>query len=70
MDATFGSENSYLYNLTTESEDVMRTQHEVETLLREHNVDNRTVARVTLLIEEMYTFISEMNDNKPAQDTE
>ena len=65
LDATFGSENSYLYNLTTESEDVMRTQHEVETLLREHNVDNRTVARVTLLIEEMYTFISEMNDNKP-----
>ena len=65
LDATFGSENSYLYNLTTESEDVMRTQHEVEALLREHNVDNRTVARVTLLIEEMYTFISEMNDNKP-----
>lgn len=65
LDATFGSENSYLYNLTTEIEDVMRTQNEVEALLREHNVDNRTVARVTLLIEEMYTFIREMNDNKP-----
>lgn len=59
-----GGKNSYLFSLTTEPEEIIAVQRQVETLLREHNVDNKTVLRVMLLIEEMYVLIRQMNDNK------
>ena len=64
LQKVYGDESSYLYNLTTEPEDIIRVQHEVETLLKEHEVEKKIVSRVSLLIEEMYMFIRQMNDNK------
>ena len=57
-------ESSYLFNLTTEPEEIIRVQEEAGTLLRDHDVDEKTINRVMLLIEEMYVFIRQMNDNK------
>ena len=64
LQKVYGDESSYLYNLITEPEDIIRVQHEVETLLKEHEVEKKIVSRVSLLIEEMYMFIRQMNDNK------
>ncbi len=61
----FGGEQSYIFNLTTDKEEIIRVQKEVEALLKENNVDSATVYRVSLLIEEMYLFIRNMNDDKP-----
>ena len=58
-------ENSYLFNLTTDPENVMEVQGKVEELLKEKGVDSRTVYRATLLFEEMYVLIRKMNDDKP-----
>ena len=57
-------ESSYLFNLTTEPEEIIRVQEEAGTLLRDHDVDEKTINRAMLLIEEMYVFIRQMNDNK------
>ena len=57
-------ESSYLFNLTTEPEEIIRVQEEAGTLLRDHDVDKKTINRAMLLIEEMYVFIRQMNDNK------
>lgn len=58
-------ENSYLFNLSTDMEEVIETQGKVEALLKEHHVDKKTINRAGLLIEEMYALIRQMNDNKP-----
>ena len=57
-------ENSYLFNLNTEPEEIIKVQEEIGTLLKEHDVDKKTINRAMLLIEEMYVFIRQMNDNK------
>lgn len=59
-----GGGNSYLFNLSTEPVQIIAVQQEVESLLLQHNVDKRSVARATLLIEELYTLIRERNGNK------
>jgi hypothetical protein len=47
-----------------EPEQIIGLQKKVEALLREHDVDNRTVGKVKLLIEELYVLISEKNEGK------
>ena len=60
-----GGENSFLFNLSTEPEEIINTQRQVEALLKERNTDSQTVGHVMLLIEEMYTIISQKNEGKP-----
>lgn len=66
-----GGESSYIFNLSTDPEEIIGTQSKIEALLKEQNVDKRTISRVSLLIEEMYMFIRQMNDDKavPAECT-
>lgn len=59
-----GGDNSFLFNLRTEPDEIISVQREVCDLLKEHNVDSRTITRVSLLIEELYLFIRQMNDDK------
>lgn len=59
-----GGENSYLFHLRTEPEDIIRAQKQIEDLLTEHRTDRKTVQRVALLIEEMYLLIRKMNGDK------
>ena len=40
-------------------------QGKIGSLLKEHNVDKKTINRVSILIEEMYLIILKMNDDKP-----
>lgn len=60
-----GNEQSYLFNLSVEPQQIIDTQQKIEVILKEHNVDKMTVGRVNLLIEEMYMLIRQMNNNKP-----
>lgn len=55
---------SYLFNLSTEPEQIIALQKKVEALLLENGVDKRTVGRVKLLIEELYLLIREKNGGK------
>ena len=57
-------ESNYLFNLSTEPKEIIRTQGEIESLLKEHDVDKKTINRVAMLIEEMYLIIRKMNDDK------
>ena len=59
-----GHEDSYLFNLSTEPEEIIAVQRKVETLLKEHGVEKRIVGQTMLLIEEAYMLIRQMNDNK------
>ena len=59
-----GVENSYLFNLSTDPEEIIAVQRKVETLLKEHSVEKRVVGQTMLLIEEAYMLIRQMNDNK------
>ena len=60
-----GSGGSYLFNLLTEPEEIIGMQGKIGSLLKEHNVDKKTINRVSILIEEMYLIILKMNDDKP-----
>lgn len=64
LSKTPGGENSYLFNLSTEPDEIIDVQRKIETLLEKHSVDKRTIARTSLLIEELYVLIRQMNDNK------
>lgn len=55
---------SYLFNLSTEPEQIIALQKKVEALLLENGMDKRTVGRVKLLIEELYLLIREKNGGK------
>lgn len=59
-----GSDRSYLYQLCVEPEQIIGLQKKVEAMLRENDVDKRTVGRIKLLIEELYMLISEKNKGK------
>lgn len=59
-----GDENSYLFHLSVEPEQIIGVQKEVETLLLEKNVDLRTVGKIKLLVEELYMLIREKNGDK------
>ena len=59
-----GGENSHIYNLSTDPDDIMSAQKKIEDLLKEQKIDKRTIGCVILLIEEMYILIRQMNDNK------
>ena len=60
-----GGDESFLFQLSVEQQQIMDVQHQVENLLKERGVDKKTVIRVMLLIEEMYNIIRQMNKNKP-----
>ena len=51
-----GDENSYLFHLSVEPEQIIGLQKEVEALLQENNVDKRTVGKIKLLVEELYSY--------------
>lgn len=55
--------NCYIYNLSTEPEEIVDVQRQVEAVMQERSVDKQTMGRVMLLIEELYTLIREMNGN-------
>lgn len=56
--------NSYIFNLTTNVEEIVNTQRNIDTLLKEHNVNKLTISRVALLVEELYIFIRKVNGDK------
>ena len=62
--STLGSTPSFLYDLSTEPEQIIDLQKKVETLLIEKEYANRTIGRVKLLIEEVYMLIREKNGGK------
>ena len=59
-----GSDQTWLFHLSVEPEQIIGLQKEVEALLLQHDVDRRTVGKVKLLIEELYVLISEKNEGK------
>jgi hypothetical protein len=59
-----GYADNYLFNLSTEPEDIIAVQRKVETILKEHDVDRQIVGQTMLLIEETYMLIRQMNDDK------
>lgn len=59
-----GYADNYLFNLSTEPEDIIAVQRKVETILKEHDVDRQIVGQTMLLIEEAYMLIRQMNDDK------
>lgn len=59
-----GDQNSYLFHLSVEADQIIGLQKKVEALLREKGVDNRTVGKIKLMIEELYVLIREKNENK------
>ena len=59
-----GGKNSYLFNLSTEPEEIIGVQSQVDAILRENNVNSKTIMQATLLIEEMYMLIRQMNGDK------
>ena len=62
--STLGSTPSFLYDLSTEPEQIIDLQKKVETLLTEKGYAHRTIGRVKLLIEEVYMLIREKNGEK------
>lgn len=59
-----GDQNSYLFHLSVEADQIIGLQKKVEALLRGKGVDNRTVGKIKFLIEELYVLIREKNENK------
>ena len=55
---------SWLFDLSTEPEQIIALQKKAESLLKESDVDKRTVGRVKLLIEELFMLIREKNGEK------
>ena len=58
------SDNSYLFNLSVEPEEIIGLQKTIENILIENNVDKKSVGRVKLLIEELYMLTREKNGDK------
>ena len=59
-----GSAQSYLFDLSTEPEQIIALQKKVEALLMENDIDRRTVGKVKLLIEELHMLIREKNGGR------
>jgi hypothetical protein len=59
-----GGAESYLFTLSVEPEQVIALQKDVEALLKEHDIDRRTVGKIKLLVEELYMLIREKNEDK------
>ena len=59
-----GDENSYLFNISVEPENIINLQKDVEGLLAKEDVDKRTIGKIKLLIEETYMLIWEKNEGK------
>ena len=55
---------SFLFDLTTQPEEIISLQKKIENLLEEHNMDRHTIKRVKLLIEDIFMYIREKNDGK------
>ena len=64
LGALKGNIRSELFNLRTEPEQIIDLQTKVSALLQKNGIDQRTVARVELLIEELYMLIREKNGGK------
>ena len=59
-----GDENSYLFHLSVEPEQIIALQKDVEALLQKHEYDKRTIGKIKLLVEELYILIREKNEDK------
>ncbi len=59
-----GSDKSFLFQLKVDPNEIIGLQKNVEALLKENDVDKRTVGRIKLLIEELYMLIYEKNEGK------
>ena len=59
-----GDENSYLFHLSVEPEQIIGLQKDVEALLQKHEYDKRTIGKIKLLVEELYILIREKNEDK------
>ena len=59
-----GNENTFMFSLNTEPDEIITVQEKAEVIMNEHNLDKKTVGRVMLLIEELYILIRQMNGNK------
>ena len=59
-----GNDQSWLFHLSVEPEQIIGVQKKVEALLNEKHVDKRTVGEIKLLIEEMYMLIADKNEGK------
>ena len=62
-----GDDDSYLFHLSVEPEEIIDVQKKVEALLVEKSVDRRTAGEVKLLIEDLYMLIREKNGDKRPQ---
>jgi Na+-driven multidrug efflux pump len=59
-----GNEESWLFQLSVEPDQIIGLQKQVQALLEEKGVDRRIVGRIKLLIEELYILIAEKNEGK------
>lgn len=59
-----GSNNCYLFSLSTEPNEIIAAQSKAEAVLKRHGVNKKTITRVILLIEEMYVLIRQTNSGK------
>lgn len=59
-----GGDETYLFQLSVEPEQIIGLQKDVELLLMEKDVDKRSMGRIKLLIEELYMLIREKNEGK------
>ena len=57
-------EKNYLFDLETEPEQIIELQKKVEVLLIGNDVDQKTVNRIKLLVEDLYMLIREKNGGK------
>ena len=59
-----GHDNTNNFDISIEPKKIIDLQQEVGSLLEDNNVDNMTINRVKLLIEELYMLIWEKNNEK------
>ena len=59
------SSNYRFYELKIEPHSVIETQKKVERYLQENNVEKKAIAKVKLLVEELFMLIYEKNEGKP-----
>lgn len=55
--------NYYFFNIIVKKEEIVSMQRKIETVLKENNIDKWIIGQVTLLLEEIYVLILEMNNN-------
>ena len=54
--------NYYFFNICVKNEEIISMQREIEKILKENNIDRWAIGQATLLIEEIYILILQMNN--------